>query len=84
MTISDILAAGGANLFPGLDPDQLVGNAGRNILLSDGLNQVDFGIIKNTPVAESVRLQLRADMFKAFNSAISAFQLAHGIQEPIS
>src|SRR5207244_2961283 len=32
MTISEILAAGGANLFRGLDPGQLAGNAGRNIL----------------------------------------------------
>jgi carboxypeptidase family protein/TonB-dependent receptor-like protein len=68
MTISQILAAGGAKLFRDLDPVQLVGNAGRNILRSDGFNQIDFGIIKNTRLAESVRLQFRADMFNAFNS----------------
>jgi Carboxypeptidase regulatory-like domain/TonB-dependent Receptor Plug Domain len=68
MTISEILAAGGANLFRGLDPGQRVGNAGRNILRSDGLNLVDFGIIKNTRLSENVRFQFRADMFNSFNS----------------
>jgi Carboxypeptidase regulatory-like domain/TonB-dependent Receptor Plug Domain len=68
MTIPEILAAGGVNLFRDLDPGQLVGNAGRNILRSDGLNQIDFGIIKNTRLSENVRLQLRADMFNALNS----------------
>ena len=68
MTISEILAAGGANLFRGLSPGQRVGNAGRNILRSDGLNLVDFGIIKNTRLSENVRIQFRADMFNSFNS----------------
>jgi hypothetical protein len=68
MTIFEILAAGGANLFGGLSPGQRVGNAGRNILRSDGLNLVDFGIIKNTRLSENVRIQLRADMFNSFNS----------------
>jgi hypothetical protein len=68
MTIDEIRAAGGANLFRGLDQGQLVGNAGRNILRSDGLNQVDLGIIKNTRVSDGARIQIRADMFNAFNS----------------
>lgn len=68
LTISEILVAGGANLFRGLSPGQRVGNAGRNILRSDGINLVDFGIIKNTRLSENVRIQLRADMFNAFNS----------------
>ncbi len=68
MTIGEILAAGGANLFRGLAPGQRVGNAGRNILRSDGLSLVDFGIIKNTRLSENVRIQFRADMFNSFNS----------------
>jgi hypothetical protein len=68
LTISEILAAGGANLFRGLEPGQRVGNAGRNILRSDGLNLVDFGIIKNTRLSENVRIQFRADMFNSLNS----------------
>ena len=68
MTISEIVAAGGASLFRGLSPGQLVGNVGRNSLRSDGLNLVDFGIIKNARVSEKVRLQFRADVFNARNS----------------
>ena len=68
MTISEILAAGGAKLFRTLDAGQRVGNIGRNILRSDGMSLVDFGIIKNTRVSENVRFQLRADMFNVFNS----------------
>jgi hypothetical protein len=68
MTISEILAAGGANLFRGLDAGQRVGNAGRNILRSDGISQVDFGVIKNIRLSENVRFQLRADVFNVFNS----------------
>ena len=68
MTISEILTAGGANLFRGVSAIERVGNAGRNILRSDGINLVDFGIIKNTHLSENVRIQLRADMFNAFNS----------------
>jgi hypothetical protein len=68
MMISEILAVSGTNLFRGLSPGQRVGNAGRNILRSDGLNLVDFGIIKNTRLSENVRIQFRADMFNSFNS----------------
>jgi len=67
LTIPEILAAGGASLFRGLFPGQRVGNAGRNILRADGIRNVDFGVIKNTRISESVRFQLRADMFNVFN-----------------
>lgn len=67
MTISEIRAAGGIDLFSPLAPGQRVGNAGRNILRADGIRLVDFGIIKNTRVTESVRLQLRADIFNSLN-----------------
>jgi hypothetical protein len=67
MTISEILAAGGSTLFRDLSPGERIGNAGRNILRSDGINQIDFGIIKNTRVSENVRIQIRADMFNAFD-----------------
>jgi hypothetical protein len=68
MTISEILAAGGANVFQGVSQNQRIGNAGRNILRSDGINLVDFGIIKNTRLSENVRIQFRADMFNSLNS----------------
>ena len=68
MTINEILAAGGAKLFRDLSSVQRVGNAGRNILRSDSLNLVDFGVIKNTRLSENVRIQVRADMFNSLNS----------------
>jgi len=68
MTISEIRSAGGAGLFRPLSAGQRVGNAGRNILRADGIRLVDVGIIKNTRVTETVRLQFRADMFNSLNS----------------
>ena len=47
---------------------QRLGSAGRNILRADGIGNLDLGIIKNTRVAENVRLQFRADMFNATNT----------------
>ncbi len=44
------------------------GSAGRNILRADGINNIDFGIIKNTRLSETTRLQIRADMFNATNT----------------
>ncbi len=67
MSISEILAAGGSTLFRGLAPGQRVGDAGRNIIRADGIGLVDLGITKNTRVTERIRLQIRADLFNAFN-----------------
>lgn len=46
--------------FLGL-PTGRVGNAGRNILRADGINNVDIGIFKNTKLGETQRLQFRAE-----------------------
>lgn len=80
LTIPEILARCGAPitapsfatnacpaLFSRVQPGQRVGNAGRNILRAERFVNVDFGIIKNTRIAENVRFQLRADMFNVFN-----------------
>ena len=67
MTIPEILAAGGRTLFTQITAAQRVGNAGRNILRAQRLRLVDFGIIKNTRIAENIRIQLRADMFNVLN-----------------
>ncbi len=69
MTITEVLAAGGHNLFRPLNSGQgqRVGNAGRNILRADSLKLVDLGFVKNTQITETVRIQIRADMFNAFN-----------------
>jgi hypothetical protein len=62
-------AAVAAMLFPALPATgQRVGAAGRNILRADGIGNVDFGIIKNTRIAENVRVQFRADFFNLTNT----------------
>lgn len=68
MTIIELLQAGGASLFQQLQPGQRVGTAGRNILRADGINRVDFGIMKNVRTFEGHALQIRADLFNATNS----------------
>jgi hypothetical protein len=70
MTITEILVAGGRNLFRTLDiaQGQRVGNAGRNILRADSLKIVDLGFVKNTQITDTVRVQVRADLFNAFNT----------------
>ncbi len=68
MSVEEILQAGGRSLFTTITAAQRVGNAGRNILRSDGINNIDFGILKNTRIGENQRLQLRADFFNFTNS----------------
>jgi hypothetical protein len=68
MSVEEILRAGGRSLFRPITAAQRVGNAGRNILRSDGINNIDFGILKNTRIGEGQRLQLRADFFNFTNS----------------
>jgi hypothetical protein len=43
------------------------GNQGINILRADGKVNFDFSILRNFAVSESKRLQVRAEMFNAFN-----------------
>ena len=45
------------------------GDAGRNILIQDGLANVDFSVIRNLSFAESHRIQLRFEFFNFFNHA---------------
>ena len=68
MSVEEIVAAGGGSLFRTITAAQRVGNAGRNILRSDGINNIDFGILKNTRIGENQRLQLRADFYNFTNS----------------
>jgi hypothetical protein len=49
-------------------PAGRVGNAGRNILRSDGIGQVDLGILKSMRITESQHLQFRADIFNLSNT----------------
>jgi len=68
MTVSEIIAAGGASLFQRITAAQRVGNAGRNILRADGINNVDLGIFKNTSIGENQRIQFRAEFNNATNT----------------
>ncbi len=69
MSVEEVLQAGGrSTLFQQITPAHRVGNAGRNILRSDGINNIDFGILKNTRIGENQRIQLRADFFNVTNS----------------
>lgn len=70
MSVEELVAAraNGDPLFRQITAAQRVGNAGRNILRSDGINNVDFGILKNTRLGENQKLQIRADFFNATNS----------------
>ncbi|OFW30077.1 MAG: hypothetical protein A3J28_10055 [Acidobacteria bacterium RIFCSPLOWO2_12_FULL_60_22] len=48
------------------------GNAGRNILRGPGLANLDFSLVKNTPIrylGESGRLEFRAEIFHVLNHA---------------
>ncbi len=70
MSIQQLRAAGGASLFSQITAAQRIGNAGRNILRSDDIEQIDFGVIKNTLINERVRVQIRVDMFNALNHRV--------------
>lgn len=43
-------------------------NSGRNIIRTPGINNVDMTVAKNIPFRERYQVQLRADMFNAFNT----------------
>jgi hypothetical protein len=43
------------------------GNLGRNVVIGPGFNNVDFSVLKNTNITESVRVQFRTEIFDLFN-----------------
>ncbi|MFN0166860.1 MAG: carboxypeptidase regulatory-like domain-containing protein [Bryobacteraceae bacterium] len=70
MTVREIQAAGGRSLFRGITATHPtgVGNVGRNVLRANGINRIDFGLVKNVRVAESHRMQVYANFFNATNT----------------
>jgi len=45
------------------------GSLGRNVVTGPGFTNVDFSVIKNTKITESLRVQFRAEFFDLFNHA---------------
>ncbi len=45
------------------------GNAGRNILIGPGIENIDFGAIKTFSITERYKVQFRAEAFNLFNHA---------------
>ena len=68
MTVREIQAAGGSSLFRPATVSQPIGNAGRNIMRANGINRLDFGLIKNARIREGHRLQVQANFFNATNT----------------
>jgi hypothetical protein len=52
-----------------VNPLGTFGNAGRNILIGPGMQNIDFGVIKNFPIRERYKVQFRAEAFNLFNHA---------------
>ena len=50
-------------------PRGIYGNAGRNIMDGPGTNNTDFTLIREIPLREQIKVQLRGEFFNAFNHA---------------
>jgi hypothetical protein len=50
-------------------PAGTYGNLGRNTLIGPGLAELDFSVLKSTPITEKVNLQFRAELFNVLNRA---------------
>lgn len=68
MTLRDILQAGGRTLFSQVTAASPIGNAGRNILRADGINNLDLAIVKNIRISESNTLQYRCEFYDSSNT----------------
>ena len=68
MSVEQIYRAGGAKLFSRATAANPLGNLGRNILRSDGIGNLDLGLIKNTRILESRILQFRAEFYNTTNT----------------
>src|SRR5262249_43937413 len=68
--IHDPTVAGGIRLNPAAFVEPPVGRQGtlgRNVMRGFPLSQLDFSFRRKFPVGERLNLQLRADLFNAFN-----------------
>jgi outer membrane receptor protein involved in Fe transport len=55
-------------LFTNVSLQNQLGDAGRNILRGDGIGNLDFGLIKNTLITESHRIQIRGEVYNLTNT----------------
>jgi hypothetical protein len=55
--------------FAAPNPLNLLGNAGRNVLIGPGLLNLDFSLIKETKINERLNLEFRAEAFNIINHA---------------
>jgi len=46
-----------------------VGNAPRSICCSPGINNIDMGLVKDTPIGERIRMEFRAEAYNVANHA---------------
>ena len=68
MTVRQIQAAGGRSLFNAATVQNPIGNAGRNILRANGINHLDFGLLKSVKIREGQSFQIHANFFNATNT----------------
>jgi Carboxypeptidase regulatory-like domain/TonB dependent receptor-like, beta-barrel len=68
LSVEEMYRTGGAILFSRVTASSPLGNIGRNILRSDGIGNVDLGLIKNTRITEGQNLQFRAEFYNASNT----------------
>jgi len=59
-----------------LAPSFVNGNAGRNILIGPGLENLDFALFKNFAIREQSALQFRWELFNSLNHANFGFPSA--------
>jgi len=50
-------------------PTAHFGNLGRNVVIGPGFHNVDFSVLKNTKINESLNVQFRTEIFDLFNHA---------------
>lgn len=55
--------------FAAPNPLNLLGNAGRNVVVGPGLLDLDFSLIKETKINERLNLEFRAEAFNVINHA---------------
>src|SRR5262249_3733985 len=68
LSVREVQAAGGPSLFSPATIQNPIGNAGRNILRANGINRVDFGLLKSVKTREGHSFQIHANFFNATNT----------------